>query len=117
MEGCTVAGKGMNNCLQMVVPHVLVPSMLAELLDAPTGGHLCVAKVLAKAQQRFYWVGQRQDVEQWCRTCTIRGAQKSPAKHRRAPMEVDTVTDGLMQRIAMDILGPLPLTPCSNKYQ
>ena len=26
------------------------------------------------------------------------------------------VTDGPMQRIAMDILGPLPLTPCSNKY-
>eukprot|EP00731_Ephydatia_muelleri_P037077 Em0391g6a len=87
-----------------------------ELHDAPTGGHLGVAKVLEKAQQRFYWVGQRQDVEEWCRTCTTCGAQKSPAKHRRAPMEVDTVTDGPMQRIAMDILGPLPLTPRSNKY-
>ena len=109
-----VAGKGLNNCLQMVVPHVLVPSILAELHDAPTGGHLGVVKVLEKAQQRFYWVGQRQDVEEWCRTCTRCGAQKSPAKHRRAPMEVDTVTDGPMQRIAMDILGPLPLTPRSN---
>eukprot|EP00731_Ephydatia_muelleri_P025679 Em0017g762a len=87
-----------------------------ELHDAPTGGHLGVAKVLEKAQQRFYWVGQRLDVEEWCRTCTRCGAQKSPAKHRRAPMEVDTVTDGPMQRIAMDILGPLPLTPRSNKY-
>ena len=53
-----VAGKGLNNCLQMVVPHVLVLSILAELHDAPTGGHLGVAKVLEKAQQRFYWVGQ-----------------------------------------------------------
>ena len=61
-------------------------------------------------------MGQRQDVEEWCRTCTRCGAQKSPAKHRRAPMEVDTVTDGPMQRIAMDILGPLFLTPRSNKY-
>ena len=95
---------------------MLVPSILAELHDAPTGGHLGVAKVLEKAQQRFYWVGQRLDVEEWCRTCTRCGAQKSPAKHRRAPMEVDTVTDGPMQRIAMDILGPLPLTPRSNKY-
>eukprot|EP00731_Ephydatia_muelleri_P029956 Em0021g479a len=76
-----VAGKGLNNCLQMVVPHVLVPSILAELHDAPTGGHLGVAKVLEKAQQRFYWVGQRQDVDEWCRTCTRCGAQKSPAKH------------------------------------
>eukprot|EP00731_Ephydatia_muelleri_P018901 Em0011g941a len=64
-----------------------------ELHDAPTGGHLGVAKVLEKAQQRFYWVGQRQDVEERCRTCTRCGAQKSPAKHRRAPMEVDTWTE------------------------
>eukprot|EP00731_Ephydatia_muelleri_P029955 Em0021g478a len=53
----------------------------AKLHDAPTGGHLGVAKVLEKAQQRFYWVGQRQDVDEWCRTCTRCGAQKSPAKH------------------------------------
>ena len=90
----------------MVVPNMLLPSVLAELHNAPTGGHLGVVKVLEKAQQRFYWVGQRQDVEEWCRTCTIRGAQKFPVKHRRAPMEVDTVTDGPMQRFAMDILGP-----------
>ena len=61
-------------------------------------------------------MGQRQDVEEWGRTCTICGAQKSPAKHRRSPMEVDKEVDGPMQCIAMDILGPLPLTPCSNKY-
>ena len=94
-----VAGKGVNNCLKMVVTHVLVPSMLAELHDAPTGGHLGVAKLLEKAQLRFFWVGQRQDVDEWCRTSNICGAQKSSAKHRRAPMEVVTVTDGPMQRI------------------
>ena len=44
------------------------------------------------------------------------GAQKSPMKHRRAPMEVDTQTNKPMQRVAMDILGPLPLTPWLNKY-
>eukprot|EP00731_Ephydatia_muelleri_P010005 Em0005g591a len=30
--------------------------MKEELHDAPTGGHLGVAKVLEKAQQRFYWL-------------------------------------------------------------
>eukprot|EP00731_Ephydatia_muelleri_P014867 Em0008g587a len=41
-----VAGKGLNNCLQMVMPHVLVPYILAELHDAPKRGHLGVVKVL-----------------------------------------------------------------------
>ena len=33
----------------MVVPHMLLPSILAELHNAPTGGHLGVVKVLEKA--------------------------------------------------------------------
>ena len=110
------SGNGQNSCLQLVLPKVLVPSILSELHDAPTGGHLGVSKVLDKAHQRFYWVGQRHDIEEWCRSCTVCGAQKSPMKHRRAPMEVDTQTSKPMQRVAMDILGPLPLTPRLNKY-
>eukprot|EP00731_Ephydatia_muelleri_P035359 Em0116g11a len=39
----------------------------------------------------------------------------SPPKHRHAPLQADVSTTP-MQRVAMDILGPLPLTPRSNKY-
>ena len=73
-----------------------------------------VGKVLAKVRHRFYWVGQRQDVQGWCNSCRLCGSTKSPPKHRHAPLQADVSTTP-MQRVAMDILGPLPLTPRSNK--
>eukprot|EP00731_Ephydatia_muelleri_P004911 Em0002g1087a len=93
----------------------LVPTVLAELHDSPTAGHLGVGKVLEKVRRRFYWVGQRRDVQGWCDSCSLCGSTKSPPKHRHAPLQADVSTTP-MQRVAMDILGPLPLTPRSNKY-
>ena len=52
-------GRGLNKCFQLVIPPSLVPTVLAELHDSPTAGHLGVGKVLEKVRRRFYWVGQR----------------------------------------------------------
>ena len=108
-------GGGLNKCFQLVIPPSLVPTVLAELHDSPTAGHLGVGKVLEKVRCRFYWVGQRRDVQGWCDSCNLCGSTKSPPKHRHAPLQADVSTTP-MQRVAMDILGPLPLTPRSNKY-
>ena len=43
------------------------------------------------------------------------GSTKSPPKHHHAPLQMQVSTSP-MQCVAMDILGPLPVTPHSNKY-
>ena len=78
-------------------------------------GHLGIAKVLEKVRGRYYWVGQRRDVEDWCRSCELCETRKSPSKARHAPMQVKQAGNPV-QRIAMDILGPLPETTRGNKY-
>ena len=108
-------GGGVNKCLQLVIPPSMVPTVLAELHDSPTAGHLGVGKVLEKVRRRFYWVGQRRDVQGWCDSCNLCGSTKSPPKHRHAPLQTQVSTSP-MQRVAMDILGPLPVTPRLNKY-
>eukprot|EP00731_Ephydatia_muelleri_P028198 Em0019g1071a len=68
----------------------------------PQQGDISVwRKVLEKAQQRFYWVDQRQDVEEWCRTCTICGAQKSPAK------QMHPYGNGMIERFNRTLLSML----------
>ena len=42
-------------------------------------------------------------------------SRKSPSTKRRAPLQSD-LTGCPLQRVAMDILGPLPLTDRGNKY-
>ena len=106
---------GAHKRLQIVLPTVLVPVVLEELHDATTGGHLGVRKTLLKVQQRFYWTGQRRDVEDWCRCCPLCTSRKSPSQKPRAQMQIEQAGTPL-QRVAMDILGPLPKTQAGNKY-
>ena len=46
-------GGGVNKCLQLVMPPSTVPSVLTELHDSLSGGHLGVGKVLEKIQARL----------------------------------------------------------------
>ena len=54
-------------------------------------------------------------MEDWCQKCEKCGARKSSSRALRTPMQVERVGNPL-ERIAMDILGPLPETPRGNKY-
>ena len=89
--------------------------VLTKLHDATTGGLLGVKKTLERMRTRFYWVGQRRDVEEWCRACEICAARKSEPKKRKAPLQIEPAMCPL-ERIAIDILGLLPETERGNKY-
>ena len=69
-------GGGKDSHLQLVLPKKQVPDVLQQFHDSPTAGHLGITKVLQKVKWRFYWVGQRRDVEDWCRKCEKCGARK-----------------------------------------
>ena len=75
-----VQGKGINPKLQLVVPKHWVPEILANLHDSSTAAHLGMKKTLEKARDRFYWIRQRHDVEQWCASCAKCASRKSPSK-------------------------------------
>ena len=110
-----VPGKGSHRHLQLLLPNQWIPEVLTALHDSPGAGHLGVAKTLARAQSRFYWPGQRRDVEDWCRSCTKCASRKSPTHPNHALLQTE-LTGTPLQRVAMDILGPLPETERHNKY-
>ena len=100
--------------LQLVAPKSLRKAILQHLHKYKTGGHLGLTKTLYNVRQRFYWPGQRSDVARWCHRCQECGARK-PKKGKRAPLKQETV--GLpMERIALDIMGPLPQSNSDNSY-
>ena len=110
-----VPGKGLHKNLQLVLPQQLVTEVLSKLHDDTTGGHLGVMKMLERVRTRFYWVGQRRDVKKWWKACQICAVRKSQPKKHKAPLQIEPATYPL-ERIAMDILGPLPETEHGNKY-
>lgn len=100
---------------QLVLPASLVPVVLQQLHDKTTGAHLGVQKIQGKIRDRFYWPGWFQRVKKWCQDCGECGSQKQSGATPRAPM-VTSATSAPFERIAIDILGPLPKTERSNVY-
>ena len=78
-------------------------------------GHLGVKKTKDRLLQRYYWPGIFRDVADYCRTCEVyqRSRIRRPAKARMVPMPLMTKP---FQRIAMDLIGPLPRTQRGNRF-
>ena len=83
--------------------------------DIKASGHLGIKKTLSKIRQSYYWPGLQNDVKAYVGGCDICSRRKEPLKTKRAPMEI--VKSGFpIERIAIDILGELPITERGNRY-
>ena len=100
---------------RLVLPDRLRADVLKQLHDSPAAGHLGIKKTTERVKARFYWCGLRRDVELWCVRCDVCASRKKPSKTPRAPMKTYNV-GAPMERIAIDVMGPLPASDRDNKY-
>ncbi|GFT84904.1 retrovirus-related Pol polyprotein from transposon 412 [Trichonephila clavipes] len=70
-------------------------------------------KTLQKVRECFYWNNVRSDVEKCCRTCDPCAVRKGPKKCTRGRLQLYNV-GAPFERIAFDILGPLPRSSDGN---
>jgi hypothetical protein len=99
----------------VVLPRVLVNEVLLELHNRPIGGHLGERKTNLKVKQRFFWFGLSQDVKSWCKTCDLCASQKGPPRKAKAAMK-QYLVGAPLERVGIDITGPLPKSSNRNKY-
>ena len=55
------------------------------------------------------------DVKTWIKECDVCSSRKGPRNKQKAPLQLYTV-GAPMERIAIDIMGPLPVSKNGNKY-
>jgi transposase InsO family protein len=103
------------NRLQLVAPWVIRSEILEYLHDHRTAAHLGIAKTFAKVQLRYYWPGYKADIERWCQRCNKCAQGKPGSGPGRAKLK--SMVAGIpLERVAMDFLGPLPMTDKGNQY-
>ena len=100
---------------QLELPTALRAGVLKRLRDIPVGGHLGVSNTLGKFRKRFYWIHCRREVEEWCHKCDLCASSKGPRVKTRSPLQLYNVGEP-MERVAIDVLGPLPETESGDKY-
>ena len=100
---------------QIVLPESLRETALKAHHNHTTASHRGVNKTLSSLRQRYYWPGLTSQTYRWVTRCHDCGAKKTSGRKRRAPLK-QYVVGAPLERIAMDILGPLPLTTSGNRY-
>ncbi|GFY21665.1 retrovirus-related Pol polyprotein from transposon 412 [Trichonephila clavipes] len=70
-------------------------------------------KTLQKVRERFYWNNVFSDIEKCCCICDPCAARKGPRKRTRGRLQLYNV-GAPFERIAFDILGPLPRSSDGN---
>lgn len=103
-----------NSVKQIVVPQQRRDDVLNHFHDIPSSAHLGADKTLDKVRQSFYWPAMKKDIERYCTTCDACSSRKRP-KPVKAPLGEVKVYEAL-ERCAIDIYGPLPITTSNNKY-
>ncbi len=100
---------------KVMIPPKLRKFVLENAHGTKAAGHLGQKKTLQCLQEKYYWSRMVEDVRSWLRQCTKCAKRKDPPRKRRAKLRQYQV-GGPLERVALDILGPLPETESGNKY-
>ena len=105
-----------NKLEQIVVPLEFRDLILSLGHDIPLAGHLGNKKTRSRILQHFFWPGLFSDVTRHCQSCPQ--CQKGIAKGKvgKVPLVSVPPMDIPFQRVAVDIIGPLPRTSRGNRY-
>ena len=79
------------------------------------GAHFGMEKTRERILDRFYWPGIKQDVEQYCRAYP-ECQRVAPRPSVRNPLIPMPIIETPFDRLALDIVGPLPRTSRGHKY-
>ena len=100
---------------QIAIPRSMRSLVLGEVHGAPLVSHFGQSRTQRRLQEEFYWPGYARDVILWCASCPQCLQGKDPPRRNRAAMG-HVRTHLPMERVAMDVMGPLPRTRRGNKF-
>ena len=100
---------------QIVVPAKLRQEIMEQYHDHKLAGHLGVIKTLANIRNKYFWPRMASEVKIHvlnCLTCAKRKASGAC----KAPLQPIPISDYIWERLAMDIVGPVPESNRGNRY-
>ena len=112
----TPPGQGTDAAVeQLVLPQQCRKTVLKLGHSIPLAGHMGRSKTARRILQRFYWPTLFRDVKTYCQNCE--DCQKCyNKKPPRAPLIPLPIVEEPFQRVAMDLVGPLPKSRRGNRY-
>lgn len=90
--------------------------ILKENHSNPTSGHSGYHRTYNRIKHQYKWPHMKKDIKNFIKTCESCQRNKLVRKKNIKPMEVSTTSSHPIEKIFLDIVGPLTLTEDGNKY-
>lgn len=100
---------------RIVVPAILQTELLELYHDHKLGGHFGIDKTVSRIKVKYFWLKMIRDIKHHIQNC-IKCAKRKTTRTTKAPLQPIPTTDYVWQRVAMDIMGPIPESHKGNKY-
>jgi len=84
--------------------------------DSILGGHLGSQKTLDRVMSNFYWPGINNDVTRYCQSCDVCQRTTPKGLVRKVPLGTMPVIETPFTRVALDLVGPLPLSASGYRW-
>ena len=102
--------------MKYVLPPPLQKMVLQTTHNHLLAGHFGVDRTYMRVKESmFMWPRMHATIEDWCRKCDLCARSNPIQQKRRAPMQT-YLSGEPIERVSVDILGPLPETQAGNKY-
>ena len=101
--------------MHLIVPEKKKSDVLHYFHDIPTAAHLGAEKMTERIKHSFYWPSMSKEILNYCKSCDLCVSRKTSQKSNKAPLGQYLVGEP-MERVALDVLGPLPVSNKGNKY-
>ena len=106
---------GSGSHIQVITPESLRKEVPQLSHGNRLSGHLGMRRTRERVIQNFYWFEVRSDCDLYVTACDICQSIKRPTKTPKACLG-EMPVGGPLDRLLIDILGPLPLSKKGNRY-
>lgn len=101
---------------KLVIPISIVPEILTLCHDSPTVSHQGFRKTLKRIKTDYFWKGMYPQILAYIKSCNSCNERRSHIPSKLAPLQRMPIASRPMEYVAIDAMGPFPLTYSGNKY-
>ena len=98
---------------RLILPESLRAEVFKQLHSNRIAGHLGRDRTIHSVKRRFYWPNLSSDVQRWVQSCNTCTRRKPGPGCGKSSLQQD-LSFQVLDRIALDIMGPLPETSDGN---
>lgn len=86
----------------------VINQILKENHESSISGHSGYLRTYRRIKENYKWPNMKLDIKKFIKNCQSCQINKKENKVAKAPMEITTTSERPFQRLALDIVGPLP---------